>query len=159
MEVIQPKDRFWHDSPYHTPILYTVKDAGIKVGKGRASKTMLCNRRNTEEAGEWYREQITELMRTAREVGSKWAQEVFKEIARCITEPWVNMAERKPATRSANWNAGLQMRWESLRKPRVRARKSATDTDREHFESKRKEFRRAKRRRKRALGRNTAKLL
>lgn len=158
-EVTQPKDRVWNDSSDHTPILYTVKNVSIKVGKRRISKTMLCNQRNREEAGKWYREKTPELTKKVKAVGSEGAQAIYKEVTIFITEPWVRMTERKPATRSPHWNSGLQMRWEDLRKARMRASKSGLDTDRELFEAKRKEFQKANRRRRRAFERNTENLL
>lgn len=106
-EVIQPKDRRLDDSSDHIPILYVVKNANIEVGKRIVSKTILSNKRNREEAGKWYRENIQELKRRVKEEGLEGAQVIFKEVARRITEPWVKMAERKPETRSPHWNAGL----------------------------------------------------
>lgn len=105
--MIQPKDRGLDDSSDHIPILYVVKNANIEVGKRIVSKTILSNKRNREEAREWYRENIPELKRRVKEEGFEGAQVIFKEVARRITEPWVKMAERKPETRSPHLNAGL----------------------------------------------------
>lgn len=48
-EVSQPRDEKWDGASDHTPLMYKVKDVGIKWGKRRVAKTMLNNRRNKLE--------------------------------------------------------------------------------------------------------------
>lgn len=62
----QPRDESWEGASDHTSILYEVRNANLKVGKRRVSKSMLHNMRNREEAGERYIQVIPWLVERAR---------------------------------------------------------------------------------------------
>lgn len=90
---------------------------------------MLNNERNREETGKQYRKPIPKLVERVRRAHANEAQEVHKEVARLISEPWVEMVDRKQSTQRMHWNANLQMRWEELRRKRRKARKSSLEVE------------------------------
>lgn len=80
-------------------------------------------------------------------------------MVKIITQPWREMTERKPGTKSPHWNASLNGKWLEMKKARKRALKSKLTIDWEDFVSKRKSFQRENRKQRRYLTRRTKALL
>lgn len=152
--VTRPTDRRWDNSSDHTPILYKVKDINIKPGGCRISKSMLKNRNNIKEAGKHYRQYMPVLIERVRLTSAGSVEDIFKEVARSITEPWTDMAQMRPKNRSPHFNLRLDKECGVMR-ARKRAIKSNIDVYWEDFEEKRSSFEGENRRRPRSFPRRT----
>lgn len=106
-KVTQPSSEKWEESSDHTPLLYKVRNANLKQGKLRISKEMLSNQRNSEEAGEFYRQESTGMTTKIKQADNRTAEGILKEVSRLIEKPWSRMVQRKPKNRSPHWNKRL----------------------------------------------------
>lgn len=68
-------------------MLYKANDINIKLGNVRILKSMLNNRRNTEDAGDFCREYTPELIERVKQTKEE-AQQIKREVASFISRPW-----------------------------------------------------------------------
>lgn len=104
--VSQPKSPNWCGSSDHTPVLFTVNEANLKTSKRRVSKTMSNNTRNRLEASTKYQSCLPPLIERIKKADASNAQEIYAEISRTITDPWIAMVKRRPLAKKPHWNLG-----------------------------------------------------
>lgn len=84
----------WTGVQKHPPT--DIKKVNIVQGNRTISNTMLHNMRNREEACELYQHEIPKLTKKIKRANENTAEELLKVVAITITNPWTEMAKRRP---------------------------------------------------------------
>lgn len=158
VEVTQPRDEDWNEALDHTPILYVI-DLNLRKCRNRIPKTTMINKRNRDEVGEVYRDEIHKIMEKIKEEDERTARRIYKEASLLLTEPWKRIVKRRPESKSPHWNFDLARRWNEMRKEREKAKKSKLEIDWKIFKERRKHFEQENRRSSRAFQAKTENML
>lgn len=89
----------------------------------RTSKKMLNNVKNIEEAEEFYRQLIPEIIERVKTADETAVHGIFDKVAKILGEPWNRIVQRKPLERSPHWNSNLNC----LRKAKLKQEDEQSD--------------------------------
>lgn len=104
------------------------------------TNSMLINEQSRDEVGEKYRQSLPGKVEKIKTESSANAQDTYREPMATITEPWKEIVNRKPSTKSTQWNFNRYSKWKELRKAKRRVVKANSGMDWDMLKDKRKEF-------------------
>lgn len=158
-EVTQPMSDKLDNTSDHTQILYVARSVLTRRSEGKVSKTTLNNPRNIEEAGDFYRTNLRDMIEEFKQANGANAESCYKEATEMILQPWKDIINRCPKVRKPHWTFALHMKWKYVEKMKSRYKKSGLQADRLEYLRVREEFQAQNRRARRSFEKETERKL